>query len=273
MNVQLLNTTYTLAIALLILLLGVNTLWAFWPLKGKSSYFSRETNQNKNKLIVKISSFLWRKKYRQLIAGATLLLALVIPWLDNLFSLNIEAKDELSSILLVVTAGIVFWNMRETFDLKVIQQKQQATQQRQEAIQLKQFEFENRPYIRITWPDNGDILHITNQGKGLARDVFIEAVRLDAGENPKLVFKIAPGETAAVTIDEIQRMAGLADTNGYADYITPLRGIIDECLKEGRIKKIHLSYIDLGGNIYDAFFVPREDVQGRFIVDSQEKRT
>lgn len=252
---------------------------AFWPLKGNPSYFSREMKQNKNNTIVKISSFLWRKKYRQLIAVATLLLALVVPWLDNLFGLNIEAKDELSSILLVATAGIVFWNMRETFDLKVIQQKQQTTQQRQEAIQLKQFEFENRPYIRIIWPGNGDVLHITNQGKGLARDVFIEPVRLDAGENPKLVFKplgrsiIAPGETVVVTTGEIQRTAGLADTDGYADYITPLKGVMDECLKEGRIKKIQLSYIDLGGNVYDAFFVPREDVEGRFIVDSQEKRS
>ena len=124
MNVQLLNTIYTLAIGLLILLLGVNTLLAFWPLKSKSSYFSRETKQNKNNTIVRIFSFIWRKKYRQLIAGVTLMLALIVPWLDNLFGLNIEAKDELSSILLVVTAGIVFWNMRETFDLKVIQQKQ-----------------------------------------------------------------------------------------------------------------------------------------------------
>lgn len=273
MSVQLLNTIYTLTTVLLILFLGVNTLLAFWPLKGKSSYFSQEMKQNKNNAVVKVSGFLWRKKYRQLIAGATLLLALVVSWLDNFFGLNIEAKDELSSILLVVTAGIVFWSMRETFDLKVIQQ-------RQETIQLKQFEFENRPYIRVAWPNKGDeILHISNQGKGLARDIFIEAVRVDKGDNPRLVFKpqgraiIAPGETAIVTVDEIQGAAGLAEVNEYAEYVTRIKPEMNERLKEGAIEKIHLSYIDLGENIYDAFFVPREDVQGRFIVDSQEKRS
>jgi hypothetical protein len=212
-----------------------------------------------------------RVKYRQLIAFFTLLFALMVPWFDNLFTpIDIEAKDELASILLVLTAGIVFWNMKETYDLKTVQQKQEATQQ-------KQFEFENRPYLRISWSKYGEMLQITNQGKGLARDVFVEAVALSKN-NPKLVFKplgrsvIAPGEIVAVSTDEVQRAAALGDTNGYGDYITSLREEMDARLKEGAIGKIHLSYIDLSGNKYDAFFKPREDVEGRFIVDSQEKR-
>ncbi|HEX6461924.1 MAG TPA: hypothetical protein VFZ58_01475 [Candidatus Saccharimonadales bacterium] len=256
LNVQVLNWSFSGVVGISLLLLLMNIVWT-----GK-----KEPGSAVDKI-----SFILRTKYRQLIAFFTLSFALMVLWFDNFFTpINIEAKDELASILLVLTAGIVFWNMKETYDLKTIQQKQEATQQ-------KQFDFENRPYLRIAWSERGGILHITNQGRGLARDVFIEAVSLDSS-NPGLVFKprgrsiIAPGEVAVVTDAEIQSEAGLAEINTYGDYLTSLKQIMDTRLKEGAIEKVQLSYIDLNDEIYEAFFKPREDVDGRFIIDSRRKK-
>ncbi|MFI5270987.1 MAG: hypothetical protein ACHQT9_03005 [Candidatus Saccharimonadales bacterium] len=216
-----------------------------------------------------VANYIWRKHYRLSI----LIVALVASWglvyADNLLPIdNIPAKDELSSLLLLATAAVVFWYTRETFDLKVITQNAKS-------IQQSQFDFENRPYLRLQWSRNGDeVLQIVNDGKGLARDVCFEPIDIEQGV-PFAPFRrpvIAAGQYTTISQHELQTGASKTEVNGYADYIYNVKTKLDDKLKAGDFGKLHITYLDLRDQVYDAVFVPDERYNDRFNIESQAKR-
>ncbi len=269
MDVFLLNTG-CLLFSLSVVVWAGNKIWdnaKSKDSKGKA-HFHRHKRAVGSRLAISLN-YLWRKQYRLVILVLTLLASYVILFADNLLPIeNIPPKDELTSLLLLVTGAIVFWYTRETFDLKVITQNAKT-------IQQQQFDFENRPYLRLQWHNGGkSVLQIVNDGKGLARDVCFEPMTLEG----KVLFAplrrpvIAPHQYTDIGIAELQTTANRDEITGYGNYTFDVKQHIDNLLKKGKVKEIQVSYLDLREQVYDAFFTPDERYNDRFNIRSQEKR-
>lgn len=175
MDINILNVAFSAFAILVITWAAYGLFAAFRRDRTATSQFSRETKTEERSTIHKLH-FIWRKKYKELIVATTGLAVLAIVWVDQAFNITLEAKDELSSIVLLVTAATVFWSTRETFDLKGISNKQLEAHNITEMNRLS-------PIIVIT----RGVLHkdgkldaeLRNIGKGIAQNVRIQIHSVD----------------------------------------------------------------------------------------------
>lgn len=270
LNVAILNWLY-----FIISVAGM--VWAVRKIVSKSvaasskqkSYYEKYRDM-KLKKISRVVSYVWRKHYRLSIFIVTVVISWFVLYSDNVFTIeNIPAKDELTALVLLATAAVVFWYTRETFDLKNITQKQKD-------IQQKEFDFENKPYLRLQWSRSGDeVLQIVNVGKGLAVDVCFEALNL---KKPDLLFAplrrpvLAPHQPSTISTLELQEAAGKAETNEYAEYTFNVKEHLNTLINAGKFKDLHVTYLDLREQVYDAIFTPDVRYNDRFNIKSQGKR-
>jgi hypothetical protein len=136
-------------------------------IKGKKSEYRKFREQNSSDGWLK---FIWRKKYKQALWLVGAIGSWSIVFADNLVKgLDINANDELTATLLFITALIVFWYTRETYDLKRIAEKEVRV-----ARQTQMNEF-----MPIIYPLSGILqgdqlnLELGNDGKGLAKRIRV----------------------------------------------------------------------------------------------------
>jgi hypothetical protein len=267
-GVVLVNWLY-LALSLVVIAWACHQIWYTSQQKDKNRTHYQKYKKRNLEGIRAIANYVWRKHYRLSILVITLIASWGVVYADNILSIgNISAKDELSSLLLLATAAVVFWYTRETYDLKVITQNSKS-------IQQSQFDFENRPYLRLQWSMNGgEVLQIVNDGKGLARDVCFEPIDLERGIPfaPLRRPVIAAGKHTTIGVRELQDGAGRSEINAHAEYLYSVKKKLDELLRSGDFGKLHVTYLDLRDQVYDAIFVPDERYNDRFNIESQNKR-
>jgi hypothetical protein len=266
---QYLLSTGHIVLSLLVIGWACKQIWDTAQQKDKDRTHYQKHKRSKLKGLRAIANYLWRKHYRLGILIVTLIASWVVLYSDNFLPIgNIAAKDELSSLLLLATAAVVFWYTRETYDLKVITQNAKS-------IQQSQFDFENRPYLRLQWSTNGDeVLQIVNDGKGLARDVCFEPIALN-DNIPLAPLRrpvIAAGQYSTISNRELQEGAGKAEMNAHTEYKFNIKSHLNDLLKAGKVGELQVTYLDLRDQVYDAFFVPDERYNDRFNIKSQEKR-
>lgn len=191
----------------------------------------------------------WRKLYRTWLF-----------WIGIGGGLAIWHWSNLNNALLFVTAVVVFWYTRETFDLKQISTKQLKETRKQTDMQLT-------PYLRLQW-DNGsnrDIYDIVNEGEGLALDVVFEPMRF-IDQNIKSTYQIksrpliAKSKPTVVTIDELN-----SDDNVVKG--TGIKGYLEACIARNHF--IKASYKDIEGRKYKVVFQADSTYNDRFKIVEQ----
>ncbi len=187
----------------------------------------------------------------------TLVGVLLISFLDYFLWFDLSAGDKVTSIVSLVTAAAIIAFTAETFGLKRVQQRQ--------------FDYENRPYFRIQWSsDNNEVFQIKNEGKGIAVDITFESIVLNEGPiQTPIIIKRRPaygvGGVSVVSIEE------LLEKSGHDERFN-LRGYIDTKLAKQKFPELHMVYMDLLDNVYDAIFEPDEQYNDRFKIKTQEQR-
>lgn len=133
-------------------------------LKKRWKYYQ---NQNKDLCwIFRIFGFIWKKEYKKFI----LFIWVLGTWI--LYKLNLSDNELVLSFIYFSTGIIIFWYTRETYDLKVIQEKGLREAR-------KQTDFEMKPYLRLQWSENNnEVFQIVNCGRGLAVDVEFKRFEL-----------------------------------------------------------------------------------------------
>lgn len=138
---------------------------------GGLTYYARESSKKLNG-VHKAFNFMVRKLYKEVLLLFGSLSVVAIIWSDAVLNIpNIEPKDELSIIALVITAFIIFWYTRETYDLKQNSNKE-----------LKSLEKAQKDeFLPVVVPEdsgiiqgNGADMKIRNIGKGLAKNVTVK---------------------------------------------------------------------------------------------------
>ncbi len=209
----------------------------------------------------------WRKEYRKWLIGIGIVGVIIIfssEFLVNKFLPigNITISEKILGSIYFVTATIIFWYTRETFDLKVIQQK--------ELIEIrKQTDFQITPYLRIQWSNNKDeIFHIINDGKGLAINLRF----LPFSPTTELVLNIkhrpviSSGGYTIVSTDElfsnIKQPSIIQDTS-------ILKGLILSYVKNSF--SIEATYKDIMNNQYNVVFCSDPTYNDLFYINSQKR--
>jgi hypothetical protein len=157
---------------------------------GQSDYQKfKAKNPHKN-----LINFLWRKKYRESLWVIGTVGSALIIFTDNLTkNLDVGADEELTALLLFITALTIFWSTRETYDLKNIAQKDVREAR---TSQMNEFLPVLVPHPRGTIREGEIMLNISNVGKGIAKDINIWIEGITVKEN----FTIPANNTTGVHI-------------------------------------------------------------------------
>jgi hypothetical protein len=104
---------------------------------------------------------IWRKEYKPLLS----FVALVGTNLILLVGLKIDVM--ISTIVLWITAVIIFWYSMETYDLK--------------EVTRKSLEYERAPFVILNYEKDTKKFHFKNVGRGIAKNASMENVVLPDG--------------------------------------------------------------------------------------------
>ncbi len=191
----------------------------------------------------------WKKRYREwlFVVG---LIGTGISWYCSSFS----------NALLFLTAVIVFWYTRETFDLKQISNKQISETRKQADMQL-------RPYLRLQW-NNGDaknVYDIVNEGEGLALDVAFKPMKFKDQDVPstyqiKSRPLIAKSKPTTVTVDELNSVDNISQ--GIS-----IKGYLEGCIPRGHL--IQATYKDIENRKYEVVFQSDPSYNDQFKIVEQ----
>jgi hypothetical protein len=117
------------------------------------------------------------------------------------------------------------------------------------------------------------VLQIVNDGKGLARDVCFEPAKIDdKAFTPLRRPVIAAGQCSIISLQELQNGAGELELNAYGEYKFNIKSELNTLLEVGGFGELHVTYLDLRDQVYDAIFIPDERYNDRFNIKSQNKR-
>src|SRR3989344_5541802 len=163
---------------------------------------------------------------------------------------QMKLSDVLTIELLWFTAFVIVRYTKETYWLKKVAQKQ--------------YDYETLPYLRLQWSSEApDVLHIKNEGRGIATDVAFETIEIQRVPRILVVIKkrpvLAPGGWSAVKEDELKEAPEFTHLKSFH-----MRGFIDAKLEKGHFKTLRASYIDLRGRKFDVEFEPDETYNDRF---------
>ncbi len=197
----------------------------------------------------KAFSYQWRKKYRQWLFWIGFLVGPVV-WYFSSFS----------DALLFITAVIVFWYTRETFDLKQISNKQLKESRKQADMQL-------RPYLRLQWNDGDakNVYDIVNEGEGLALNVVFKSMRFQDQDIPS-VYQIksrpliAKSKPTTVTVDELNNTDNIVQGIG-------IKGYLESWIPKGHF--IQVTYDDVESRKYKAVFQSDPSYNDKFKIVEQ----
>lgn len=108
------------------------------------SKLKKEWNKyKKNDLCLpyRLLDFIWRKRYKQSLIFVWVIGCLFIFIIESIAKdiNNITAGEKILGLIYYSTAVVIFWYTRETYDLKVIQQKELKEVR-------KQTDFQKRPF-------------------------------------------------------------------------------------------------------------------------------
>jgi hypothetical protein len=263
-NVELLNWAY-FAISVLGIVWAVFMIWAKATSKSSrnKTYFGKYKDKNLKKL-PQIISYIWRKDYKKLIFLATIVLSWFVLFSDNIISIeNIPAKDELTALVLLATAAVVFWYTRETNDLKEISTRQLKETRKQIDMQLK-------PYLRLQWnnEDNNKVYDIVNEGEGLALDVEFAPIPFQ-DQDLLSVFQIksrpliAKSKATSVTTSE------LVNPDNFVRETVNIKGYLEQ--KFDLNYKIKATYLDVEKRKYKVIFKSDETYNDKFKIVEQDR--
>jgi len=171
---------------------------------------------------------------------------------------QLKLSDVLTIELLWFTAFVIVRYTKETYWLKKVAQKQ--------------YDYETLPYLRLQWSSEApDVLHIKNEGRGIATDVAFETIEIQRVPRILVVIKkrpvLAPGGWSAVKEDELKEAPEFTHLKSFH-----MRGFIDAKLEKGHFKTLRASYIDLRGRKFDVEFEPDETYNDRFRIAFQKER-
>lgn len=152
---------------------------------------------------LRILDFIWRKKYKYLlwiIWGVGLLSILfgeIILRSVNINVENITAADKILGFVYFSTAVIIFWYTRETYDLKIIQQKDLKESRRKS-------DFDIMPYFRLQLSSEfrtNSFISLINDGRGLAKEIKLRVYYKGNEFNVKTIPVVAAGPNNPSGID------------------------------------------------------------------------
>jgi hypothetical protein len=192
--------------------------------------------------------FVWRKRYKQLIFTITILLILFIIFVGTVTGgkITIGSSQKIYDIIILITAGIIFWYSRETADLKDISNKSIKESR-------KQVFLEQRPFIRLQWLDKirmGNYgIRIINEGLGIAVNILLKVE-----ERPEIKRSIIAGEKASKSYTDAGfEDAGLENDQEFLDIFKP-----------NKVYKINVLYLDVVGNKYSQLFITNDKLNDKF---------
>lgn len=165
---------------------------------------------------------------------------------------------------------IVFWYTRETFDLKLIQQKELQEVR-------KQSNFEMRPYLRLQWSNDPmrprGVFEIINNGRGLAIDVKFDkfdikclkqVIRFSIKNRP-LVSNMSGSIIDIIELDETKEVIEGADlsVDNIKDYIETVGSSVNGF-------SITVKYRDIENHKYIVIFKFDESYNDKFRIEFQD---
>jgi len=171
------------------------------------------------------------KGYRKLVLVLFLVFIFTLLILQVFFNIYIH----LNNYLVGITAIIIFWYTKETFDLKVISQKELKEQRIQTYLAL-------RPFIRLQWTD-GDCIRIINEGHGIAIQL-----KLSFSNTGFIRRSILCGEEASKSYTD----ACFDDIENRNDI--NIRNFREVYLPKKNTYSIEVTYKDIAGNCYKQVF-------------------
>lgn len=177
---------------------------------------------------VKTPSFIWRKKYKPF------LFFIAVVGVVFIFVYKIS-NDKISASVLWITAVIIFWYSKETYDLK--------------EVTRKSLEYERAPFVILNYAKDTKRFHFKNVGRGIAKNVNMNDIVLPDGPD---CFLAAPKKTI------------IEPSGGYTEFILQWNSPIAKEMKntnnaDERLKlllekqksvPITINYEDLTGKRY-----------------------
>ncbi|HRY59997.1 MAG TPA: hypothetical protein P5096_01305 [Patescibacteria group bacterium] len=147
--------------------------------KDWDKYSNKELN-----VLIRALDFLWRKRYKQFLVTICFVGVFLIIYSEQIIKYffpeisNITINDKFSAIFVWITAVIVFWYSKETFDLK--------------DITRKSLDYERAPFVVLNYEKDTGLFYFKNIGRGIAKNVYMDKIVIPEGENS---FLIAPHKT------------------------------------------------------------------------------
>jgi hypothetical protein len=168
--------------------------------------------------------------------------------------------SNLNNSLIFVTAILILWYTRETYDLKRISNKQLIETRKQIDLQL-------RPYLRLQWDSGGnqDVFDVVNEGEGLAIDVTFSLMTFydqDVKSEYQIMSRplIAKSKPTIITTDELNNPANIV--KGVS-----IKGYLNDKLVDGFTIKVN--YFDTENRKYRAIFSADTSYNDRFRIVKQ----
>ncbi len=232
--------------------------------KGRTHF----RKHRKSKKALTIADYIWRKQYKALLWVIGSLGLLIVVLLDNKSQIgDVPPKDELTAGLLFITAVIIFWYTRETYDQKKISQGLLSEQRKEAKYRL-------RPILAFSWHsgDATQVFQINNWGEGAAINVeFTVSPLTDSGLRTLIGIKSRPiiATAAPSTIDAYEIHNSSSGQLGAGGTVPALaiKGYLDSKISLGY--SVRIEYEDIEGNKYFINFKADSSFNDRFRVTEQ----
>ncbi|MFH1534690.1 MAG: hypothetical protein ABIF80_01765 [Patescibacteria group bacterium] len=187
---------------------------------------------------------IWSKEYRKLL----FIFGILVTSIPAILYIFYDYKAlSLNEWLLAVTALVVFWYSRETFDLKNVANKQLVETRKQTFLNI-------RPFIRLQWINN-DGIRIINEGYGIALNV-----RLSFNIGGTIHRTILSGEKATKSYTD----AGFEDVVDKQNSFTDSREFKEKYSPIDNDYNVDVTYQDVSGIIYLQTFKTDKTLNDKF---------
>ncbi|OGI26217.1 MAG: hypothetical protein A3J76_01350 [Candidatus Moranbacteria bacterium RBG_13_45_13] len=223
-------------------------------------------NQPKN------MGLIWRKKYREALVFIGILGVILIffsdyfLWYLNLDVENLTFSTKLSLSLYFVTFLVIFWYMRETYDLKIISNKILRETR-------KQTNLETRPYLKIRWDKKNRTVIVSNIGRGLARQIeftFLPVDQLIPDEGDAYIKGLRCLHVSALARGESSNLVFYDSNNNLIDTRSD-EAFSLSMFPENNTYKIEVTYTEVDRTkIHRGIFVADWRVEEKYLIENQE---